>query len=226
MNTKRKSSSRLTEHKCEFCGKKYKREAAFLTHLSNCEKKKRLESIDQPEVIESFKLWKLCTSKSKKIKDFVVSRDYNLFLKLNSDLDTLNVEDKENFIIWLIDNRIAMTNWAKPSYHKKYIRMKILSEHPRDAIMRSVSFIDNSGFYGRFMNEYPVGQFLNNVENGKLSPWVLFLFPNASNFFVRIREDQLDFFSQVVNIDVWLNKARRYQKSVESLKSELKGIHI
>lgn len=214
-------------YKCSYCSKEYKRHLSFEKHLTTCKYKLRFDNRNQTYVQTAYKLWiKFSYFKDKSIENFEHTSDYTYFTKFTKSCQDKNWQHIYHYGIWLLDNKVQYSHWHKEEYYISFIKYYTVTEHPRDAIIRSIEQIQNLGYYGRFMNTFPIGRGILLVEKGILSPWIFFIFNNSKMFLDRIREDQIEYFGKVINIDVWLNRVKRYSKSVERLQQELKGIDI
>jgi hypothetical protein len=162
----------------------------------------------------------------RSIEKFEKSRDYSYFTKFTYTATEKKWFHIKQYGIWLLDNKVSYSHWLKEDYYLRFVKYYTVSEHPRDAIIRSLEAIQQIGYYGRFMKEFPVGRGILLIEKGMLSPWIFFIFQNSNMFLDRIREDQVGYFDKVINVDVWLNRTKRYEKSVTRLQNELKGIDI
>lgn len=226
MTTKRKQLS-SSEFKCEFCNKTYKKLSTLENHLSNCTTHIRYQLRDTDEIKIAHSLWiQFSYTRDRSIEKFEKSKDYNYFTKFTIGA----IEKKWNHIhqygMWLLNNKVSYSHWLKEEYYTKFIKYYNVTEHPRDAVIRSIEVIHNMGYYGKFMSDFPIGRGLLLIEKGSISPWIFFIFGNSKDFLDRIREDQIEYFDKVVNVDIWLNRTKRYEKQLDRLQDELKGVNI
>lgn len=227
--TKRKSSKIINQngHECPYCHKTLKTETNLIRHYDKCSRYLRHQLKDEEFVNMGYRLWKLAANRKNKTKeDFLDHREFMIFIDFTSQAISNDWLFIHEYGKWCMDNHIVYRTWYKDDNYKTFIRGYILNENPRDAIVRSLEFIMENGYYGGFMKNIGIGKALLYVEMGKISPWLFLLYENRNDFFNRIRDDQAQYAMTILNMDVFVNKAKRYPKITQRLKETLQGIEI
>lgn len=224
---KNESLTNTKSYTCEFCEKSFARQKTIDTHV--CIMRDRYNQRSQPHVTTAHEIWKVLINNSAKYKSieyFEKDRTYKSiteFTKFAEDNNYLFIYD---YGIWLLKNRVVEKNWYKIEIYQQFLKQHLLMEHPREAVVRSIEYIANIDEMGNFLKTCQVGKILTYLETGRISPWLILLAHNKNDFFSRLENEKLTYFTKLVNIDVWQSRMKRYEKSINSLKTDLKGVVI
>jgi hypothetical protein len=210
---------------CEFCGHQVAKEATLIRHYDNCQKKMRFEIRNTNEVQTAFKLWLSIQNNTRPIDDFEKSNLYKTFIDFVMDSKDKGFDHIEQYGQWLLSNKISVYHWKKQSFYNQFLTSFISSENPRDAVIRSLTYIEDIGYLGRFFTTCPVGRILTMIETGKISPWLIFL-TDSGHFIARLKGEKLEYFFKLINISVWELKEKRFQKTCTKIRNDLSGVTI
>lgn len=212
---------------CDYCKKQYKSEAALTKHFAKCEPYKRLMNrFDEPNK-DAHYLWSITIKRNNiEYETFEKHRDYNLYVNFTKHCHENGWLFVRNYGKWLLDNNVKYSQWKHRSVYEKFIRGFIIEENPRDAFVRSFEYVLTTGYYGSFMNEYPVGKVLDLIDTGKISPWLFMLAENRDKFFHRVTDIHFEHFNKSMNIDLFVSKAKRYEKTLMDIRYNLEGVEI
>lgn len=223
--TQKKSSNISEKHICDFCGRKVARVQTLAKHLEACPKREKFLRRSTEVGKLAFDIW-AAMYKNPDIEKFERSNLYPSMVNFVEHCLANNYHLIYEFGVWLIQNKVHMAKWTKPETFSQFIGLFILQETPRNAIIRSIDYIIGLGKYGEFFKTHECGKIILSLENGKLSPWMLFVTHNPEDFLGRLNDHQVQYFQKVVNMDIWPKKVERFKKTVETLREELKGIEI
>jgi hypothetical protein len=226
MNRK-KSQNNTKKYTCEFCDKSFSRENTVLTH--NCMYRDRFNSRNTTHVKIAHELWKKINSfpeQYKSIEYFEKNKTYKTLTEFTKFAEESHYLFICEYGEWLITNKIVERNWYKHEIYQQFLKQYLLTEHPRDAVLRSIEYISNIHELGNFLKTCQVGKILTYIETGRISPWLIFLADNKDDFLKRLENEKLSYFIKLVNVDVWKSRMKRYSKSTNTLKEDMKGVII
>ena len=210
---------------CEFCGYQVAKESTLIRHYDKCQKKMRFEIRNTNEVQTAFRLWLSIQNNKRPIEDFEKSNLYKSFIDFVMDSKDKGFDHIEQYGMWLLSNKISIYHWKKQSFYNQFLTSFISSENPRDAVIRSLSYIEDIGYLGSFFKTCPVGRILTMIESGKVSPWLILL-SDSGHFISRLKGEKLDYFFKLINISVWEMKEKRFQKTCTKIRNDLSGVVI
>jgi hypothetical protein len=226
MNRK-KSLTNTKNYTCEFCDKSFAREKTLDTHP--CIMRDRYNQRTKSHVITAHELWKEINnlpSAFKAIEYFEKDKTYKAITDFTQYAEENNYTFIYDYGVWLLKNKIVERNWYKTEIYQQFLKQHLLTEHPREAVVRSIEYIANMDELGKFFKTCQVGKILTYIETGRISPWLVLLSDNKNDFIERLESEKLTYFNKLVNIDVWLSRMKRYEKSTNAIKNDLKGVVI
>lgn len=224
---RKKSQINTKKYTCEYCEKSFTRENTLLTH--KCMQRDRYHTRDETHVKIAYSLWKSMNSlpeQYKTIEYFEKNKTYKMlteFAKFAEDSNYLFIYEYGS---WLIKNKVIERNWYKLEIYQQFLKQYLLTENPRDAVLRSVEYVSNIHEIGNFLKTCQVGKILTYIETGRISPWLIFLADNKDDFLKRLENEKMEYFFKLVNVDIWNSRMKRYSKTINSLKNDMKGINI
>lgn len=220
---RKKSSKNLKLFKCKHCKTTYKTEIRFQRH--NCKYKQRIELRNTDTVQIAFTMWKKIFGRGT-IERFDHSNEYLAFVEFVAFCQIENLKFIDDFFIWLRKNGISINKWRDVKLYNMFIKQFLLTEHPRDAITRSLEFIQTTEYPIDYFKTCPPSLILTHIETGSISPWLVLLYDYGGDFFHRLNEEKTEYFMKLVNLELWNYKIKRLQKTVNTLKTELQGVKI
>lgn len=146
--------------------------------------------------------------KPKSVNEFLKSPYRKTFVDLHYFVSKVYLPSAKGYLEWLINNRVASRDWCKEPTIRRY-----KSEHSRieDAIMLVTRSLEKISLWcderefpiSEFFSEIGVGEALNWIQSGRLSPWILFCSSTADRLFERMDEDQARVMDLAIDIDYW-----------------------
>ena len=95
-------------HKCEYCGKSFKRESTLFVH--QCEPKRRALQKNEKHVVTGYRAYNLWyklamnNKKDKTYEEFCKSQYYSMFVRWGHYVLEIRATDPEAYLKWLVDN--------------------------------------------------------------------------------------------------------------------------
>ncbi len=218
---------------CEFCKRSFSRESAFLVHM--CGQKQRFLDRDLPHVRLAFAVYqrfyqlsygaKRATAKS--YEDFARSPYYAAFVRFGRYVRSMNVVAWEAFVDYLIRGAVKLDRWESPVIYEAYIRDLNRRESADAAIERNILLmqqwsIDTGEAWVDFFRKVPTTLATQWIRSGRISPWVLYTAPSATDLFSRMSDEQLTLIESYIDPSFWKAKLDRHIDDVESIKAILK----
>lgn len=79
---------------------------------------------------------------------------------------------------------------------------------------------------GEYFSSGGCNRILEDIEYGRVSPWIVLLSDATDKLLPRMNDEQVDRFFKLININMWEIKINRLKDEVEPLKSLLKQVAI
>jgi hypothetical protein len=220
----KKLSKNSASYTCKHCGFVTNSEKRYVNH--NCKQKIRFELRDTNIGILAFDMWKILGHLNDKIENFEKCRSYNSFMTFANLCIERGYFNPLEYTQWLIRNKVAQKKWDDRKIYEQFLKQYLITENSRDAVARSLVFIESKKYLGSFFKDCPVGNILTYIETGQVSPWLILLYPKNYEFLLRLKDEKLEYFKKLVNIDVWTVKVNRLKKTSTALKHDLEGMTI
>lgn len=184
--------SQLNESlKCEYCGKQYQVESAFLKHT--CKQKQRHDARGSKAValgLHAFNYFYkrfLGGTQNQTVEKFEKSSYYNAFVKFGIYCTSSKVIAPEKYAEWLVENKIRIDSWASDKHYEKFLIEYLQTEPIVDALERAIKF---SMTWAEEKNMRPQDilryggsmRIVHAIASGALSPWVLYLSESGVKF--------------------------------------------
>lgn len=229
----KKQNKETSELTCQFCNKEFVNEKKFINHM--CKMKARWLDKDLKSVKLGFmaynKYFELTKKPSQSYDSFMKSRFYTAFVKCGKFIKDCNIPDAENYITWLVKNKIRIDDWCTDETYTKYILYVIKSEPAIRAYERFVMFAEQWGIrtnsnWLNFFDEVSTFEAINYIQNGRISPWILFTSKKAGDFLERLNEEQVEILYKVIDQKFWSKKLSREKEAVDELVEICKQIGL
>ena len=217
-------------HKCDYCGKSFKRESTFFVH--QCEPKRRALQKNEKHVVTGYRaynLWYKLAMNSKKDKtyeEFCNSQYYSMFVRWGHYVLEIRATDPEAYLRWLVDNNIKDRQWTKDSTYDKYLADYTKKETVDRALERFVKHTEQwANTTGNHFSEYfeKAGHHViyNDIRLGKISPWILFGSDKAQTVIETMPAEYITGITDTIDIRHWRQKLKLYPQDVEFINSIL-----
>lgn len=217
-------------YKCQYCKKNCKTFRVFSLHSATCVIKDRIELCDTPNSILGHKLW--CESfKGTSRKDFSFATfcnhsDYHFFMNLANFCENIHAISSIDYMNWCIKEKLKFKFWTTDSAYIKFVKHFILHEDPVSAVIRSLQYIENikkSFLIKEYFAVISPGVFLNSIEMGRISPWLLLLSNQTYKILGRLSKEQRCKYDFLVDKSIWSILEKRYINECFEIQSVLKN---
>jgi hypothetical protein len=204
--------------KCPYCKAEFKTKLGFKKH--QCKKKSLVETVGEANLHRLhilFNFWlkynKLAT-KEKTYDEFLKSPYFASFSMIQVAIETGNIGDAKEYIIWLSKNKIRVDNWADPNILSRYKTYTSVEADGLEKVMDSMTNISNHCL----KHNIPIDQFFelasksditSMITGGLIHPWLLFTSSGQEQFFPRLTDEAFRHLMRVVNADYWLDRVER-----------------
>lgn len=207
--------------KCDYCDREFIREKSFNNHL--CKEKERFLEKDEPIIIFAHKICNLMLNHLLTKEKFRKNRFYNNSVKVAKFLAEIDCINPYNYIKWLLEHRIPLKKWDNSITYEDYINIFTKKEHPKDAIDRSLIYINDEGKLGSFFSNAHPNWVIDRLKSGRISLWLILLYHNNEDLFSRFDSWHKDELNKMIGIGSWQIKLNKFNKEVRAIKKELEG---
>lgn len=224
---------------CQFCNKSFKKDSTLLSH--KCVKRDRYNNRETRAMKVAIDIWhrfmdynKLTIPKKEsEFMYFIKSSVFNDFYKFSEYLTSGENEvlDPDKFIDHVIKNGIPAIRWCTESLKTEWVIQYTKAEHPTKAISRCINALLDweqlTGYeWNSFMDKCSPYTFMVWIQNGKLSPWILYATNNPHKILQRLSDSELDSIYPFIDHTIWIPKQSHYMDDVEHIRNELKGVNL
>lgn len=208
---------------CEHCNVTFSR-ISIDKHL--CEKKRRYLARDNPIETLAYKMWLHIQHIYFDIKYFENSLHYISFVSFAKFCIENQYINPLEFTAWVLRNKVPMVSWRRFEIYRQFVSSYIGAETPEHAIERSIDYIKSKNMLGEYFSSGGCNRILEDIEYGRVSPWIVLLSDATDKLLPRMNDEQVDRFFKLININMWEIKINRLKDEVEPLKSLLKQVAI
>lgn len=214
---------------CDFCDKKFVREANFVKH--KCEKMKRHELFKKPIghlAYLIFNQWrKICGYPSVTVDTFTASKYFNAFIKFAEYSNSMAIPDKIGYIELMVKKTLMPFDWCDNDVYDYYIT-NFDKEYSIDQkvdlsieTMVDISEKNDCEVSEIFKHVTPI-QVIKYVTSRKLSPWLLLPSKKFMDFMTynTTAEERL-LFTSFINVGEW----KKYFIANPEKVTEIKNIN-
>lgn len=218
---------------CQYCKKSYAKESTLTAHL--CEPKRRWQQEKEQGVQLGLKAYlrfyeiSQGSAKLKSYADFVESPFYSAFVKFGRHLVAIRAVNTTSFIDWLLKNNKKLDNWTSDKLYLEWLQQYSKKESVQDALERALKemqdYADNDPILqDSFSNYFKLGsrnRIVNHIQNGRVSPWVVFNCASGIDFLSSLNEEQIAIIMPWIDPDFWQRKFKDYAADTEWVKDIL-----
>jgi hypothetical protein len=215
---------------CKFCHKTFTKESSLVVHT--CERKRRWaqekEKGTQFGLMAYLKFYELTqgSAKTKSYADFVDSSYYSAFVKFGNYIVQVNAVNPAAFIEWIIKSGKKLDQWTKDAFYDEYLHHYLRREHPQDAIERALKEMqewadENNSQFNHYFKYANSNKVCYHINNGRISPWVIFNCATGVAFLESLNEEQLTLIYHIIDPEYWQKKFIDYLADAEWVKDIL-----
>jgi len=222
----------MTEEKniCKYCSKEFRKASSLAAHM--CEPKRRWQQENETGVrfglTAYLRFYELTqgTSKDKNYATFVESPYYTAFVKFGQYLVAIKAVNPTAYIDWIIKNNKKLDMWTKDSYYDEYLLHCLRTEHPQDALERALKEMEhwaeaNSTTFNHFFLYGNPNRLCQLINNGRISPWVLYNCESGVEFLGKLTPPQLEIIYTIIDPSYWNRKLEVYADDTKWVKEVL-----
>lgn len=225
MSTKSLNQS-SSEHKCEFCGKEFKREQTLLAHI--CKQKLRDQERRNPDGQLAFtvydKFYQQTQRKTRTWEQFAASPYYNGFCKFAKYIRSMDVVSPMLFVDWVIKNNIKLENWSKDSTYERYLTQLLANESVDSAITRTIEYMQewatqNNLTLDQYLYHAGSNKITHDIISGRITPWILYGTKTGQTVLSTLNEEQVHLIIKYIDPTVWSKKINEQPEDVDVVVS-------
>ena len=220
MNTKNLNQT-SSEHKCEFCGKEFKREQTLLAHV--CKQKLRDQERKSPDGQLAFavydKFYQQTQRKTRTWEQFASSPYYNGFTKFAKYIRSMDVVNPMLFVDWVIKNNIRLEQWGKDSTYERYLTQLLANESVDSAITRTIEYMhewadQHNLTFDQYMYHAGSNRITHDIVSGRITPWILYGTRTGQSVLSSLNEEQVHLIIKYIDPNVWSKKIQDQQEDM------------
>lgn len=223
-------------NKCEFCKKEFSKESILINHL--CIKKRRFQQKNETGVRLGFLVWKrfyeMTMPKNQQnfnYEDFMDTSLYSVFVRFGRHLEKLNAIYPDKYIDFLIKHNVKVDDWCKEYPYESYLREIIPTESLEQALERSLRVMEDWGKeehedYLNFFSKINTNVAVRWIQNGKISPWVIYSAPSSINLLNRFTDEQRVMTNRFLEPRRWKAQIKRNQIEFDNIREILKEVGL
>ena len=212
-------------YECKFCKKSVGSEKTLITH--RCEPKRRWENRKEKNVQLAFRcfqhFWRITSTNMKSEKtydEFMNSKYYLAFVKFANYVLGVYVANVENYVEWLLKQRIRIDKWAADETYESYIKDFNVRESVERAVERTILSIkdwsnENSKDWTSFFREVSTPRLIHMIRSGKISPWILYNSNGGINALDSLNNEQMLMIEDYISPVAW---KKRFDASQDDVK--------
>jgi hypothetical protein len=221
--------------KCVHCNKSFMRERTLISHM--CEGRRRSMQKNEKRVqagLMAYNRFFQLTQNAKKPKtydEFCNTSYYNAFVKFGSFINNVKPLYPEKFVDYVIKSGVKLDHWCRDELYETYLYDMIKVEPVDSAVERSLkTFIEWGDKHSIPFKDYfdliNLNQAVQDVLNGKISPWIILNSASGQAMLNKMNDEQLNMIAPALEIQFWIRKFKTVPADVALVKEICKEIGI
>lgn len=211
---------------CEYCNKEYKYKHSLEVHV--CTKKQRFLQKNEKRVRYGFHAYNRFNrlscghKKDSTYEQFCNSQYYNAFVKFGSYLSNVNPLYPDNYIDYVIKNKLKIKDWCNDDVYEKYV-LELLKKEPASvALERSINTMiawaeENRSIWYHYFDHVNYNLSIWHIKDGKISPWIILNTDKGKKLLSNFDDTQLDIIFEIINPEYWLPVFSRNPTDIEMI---------
>lgn len=206
------------EHVCEFCGKRYKREAGLLNH--KCPQADRIEEVKTQEGRRAFEMYsryyKQRFNKIVEIDTFIKSASYGGCFRFLDFIKEMGLVDVDVYIKIMVEKELKPEQWCNPLAYAFYIENIDKYIKPSRQIELSVNTVmDIAEMYevepSEFFDVISPPDMISLITSREMSPWFVLNSKKFMEFYKTVLDNHYKRkMSILIDGEHWSRKMRLY----------------
>jgi hypothetical protein len=159
------------------------------------------------------RFWQLTqgAKKPKTYDNFADSSYYNAFLKFGSFINNVRPLYPDKFIDYVIKSGVKLDHWCRDELYEKYLYDMIKVEPVESAVQRTLQTMiewgdEHNANYAHYFTYVSLNRAVQDIQNGKISPWVILNTKDGKNMLTNMSDEQLDMIGLIIDVKFWLKK--------------------
>lgn len=206
--------------RCPYCDKLFKR---LSTHV--CENKLKLDFLETPDgcmALDLFKQWSKTVDREDSActpEHFINHFSFNSICRFVEFINKNKIVKIYDYFDFLLKQQINMNLWTNEKTYYQYTNHNILFEDMVTGIEKSLINIncwaeEHNKRPQEFFNTVSENRLAMWIQNGKISPWLIFINYNIKNIVERKMKDVISYdLSNILNEQYWLLKINNNKES-------------
>lgn len=222
-------------YKCVHCDKSFMKEKTLVAHM--CENKRRALQKDEKRVVAGMfaynRFYQLTQNakKNKTYEEFCKSSYYNAFVKFGSFVTNVNPLYPDKFIDYVIKSGVKLDHWCRDELYEKYLYDMLKVEPVESAVQRSLQTMMEWGDtsqaqFNHYFNYVNHNRAVNDIRNGKMSPWLLLNCKTGKEMVSKFNDDHLDLIAPAFDLPFWTKHFKQKPADVALVKEICKEAGI
>ncbi len=218
---------------CNFCKREFVREKSLINHI--CEQRRRWDSRDEKNVKLGFNCWlkwyelsgtNINNNKKYTFEEFMKSKYYLAFVKLGKHIVGTKLLNAEQFLKYVIKNRIKLDDWCKEYVYIGYIRDVCKRENVEIALERQIQIMmdwaeENDDEWISYFEKVHPNEAIKLIRTGRISPWIILNSCSIYRLFDRMSEEQVALVNDFVDLTAWTVLMKKSPKDRQFVTSTL-----
>jgi hypothetical protein len=211
------------------------RERTLISHM--CEGRRRSMQKNEKRVqagLMAYNRFFQLTQNAKKPKtydEFCNTSYYNAFVKFGSFINNVKPLYPEKFVDYVIKSGVKLDHWCRDELYETYLYDMIKVEPVDSAVERSLkTFIEWGDKHSIPFKDYfdliNLNQAVQDVLNGKISPWIILNSASGQAMLNKMNDEQLNMIAPALEIQFWIRKFKTVPADVALVKEICKEIGI
>jgi len=211
------------------------KEKTLVAHM--CENKRRAMQKDEKRVVAGMmtynRFYQLTQNakKNKTYEEFCKSSYYNAFVKFGSFVNNVNPLYPEKFIDYVIKSGVKLDHWCRDELYEKYLYEMLKVEPVESAVQRSLQTMMEWGDvsqaqFNHYFNYVNHNRAVNDIRNGKISPWLLLNCKSGKEMISGFNDDHLEMISTAFDVPFWIKRLKSNPADVALVKEICKEAGI
>ena len=225
------NSAVISEVKCGYCNKVFRKESSLLTH--RCETKRRHEEKSERGVQIGFyaytRFYQLMhiSGQQKSHNDFIDSPYYKAFVKFGRHAIGIRAINPEAMVDWLLKNNKKLDYWCKEQFYTDFLEEYLKVEPVADALTRaieySITWAEEKNMPAHDVLRYGnANALVFAVTTGRISPWVIYNSESGQKFLSTLDVSHISMVWPYIDSDAWQKKFTDHSADQEYAKKILK----
>lgn len=224
-DTSVKEERRATWH-CKFCLRDYQTETGFMKH--HCPEHERLEELKSPRGQTAYALYsewmRLQRRSVPPAETFMVSKQYNYFLKFVDWADKTAIPNAMQFVKLMVQHDVQPLLWSRSTTYSLYLGWYDEVYPPEQQFIETLDelramAVDHGVPLSGIYENLGASEISRLVRRRKLSPWLLIVSPRFLEWARRLPQHDRDRLNEAIDFHAYAKKLGASPQMSKELKA-------